>query len=308
VAAFYQASWMQFWSLNQGMGHPDLVMYATQVINVGHKYRAGPSETAGAVAKRMGMSVQQLLLLNHDLRDAMAALPKDCEGNIYTKMVKVAFSLPMTLTGNEVTAEAEAEAAAEAAWTSRNQSSLLTSLMAHNLKVSPCKVSIQFLTASSRMMIVAGHVTAKDQVHPNFTCFTGTKVQILTLTRLAGRGRRDGESDGGVGRHRHRGHTHKQGQWFDSTQGRDFNPDLRSDDAALLLQTYLLTGTKEQILTREKILTRESELSSHGCLAHASAACVCIRVLHMLTCGEYGDVCSAQGERHDWTQGAGGFR
>jgi hypothetical protein len=38
---------------------------------------------------------------------------------------------------------------------------------------------------------------------------------------------------------------------------------------ASLLQTYLLTGTKVQILTREKIMTRESELSSQGCLAHA---------------------------------------
>jgi hypothetical protein len=220
------------------MGHPDLVMYASQVMHVGHKYRAGPSETAGAVAKRMGMPVQQLMLLNHDLRDAMAALPKDCEGNIYTKTVKVAFSLPMTLTGNVVTGEAVA------GWSSGKQASLLKSLMADNLKVSPCKVSIQFLNASSRIMMVAGHVTAKDQVLSKFTCCTGTRVQILTLTRLAGRGRRDGESDGGVGGHRHRGDAEKQGEWFDSTERGDFNPHLRSDDDALLLQTYLLNGTK----------------------------------------------------------------
>ena len=68
VAAFYEASWMQIWSLNQDLRHPDIVMWTNQTIRVGHKYRAGPQESTGGVAKRMGMTMQQLLLLNRDLR------------------------------------------------------------------------------------------------------------------------------------------------------------------------------------------------------------------------------------------------
>jgi len=73
VAAFYEASWMQLWSLNQGLRHPDIMMYDNQVIAVRHKYRAGPHDTAGAVAKRMGMPLQQMVLLNYDLRDRLAS-------------------------------------------------------------------------------------------------------------------------------------------------------------------------------------------------------------------------------------------
>jgi hypothetical protein len=68
LASFYEASWMQLWSLNLGIGHPDIMIYDEQVILLGHKYRAGPQETAGGVAKRMGMPIAQLALLNFDLR------------------------------------------------------------------------------------------------------------------------------------------------------------------------------------------------------------------------------------------------
>jgi len=68
VANFYEASWMQLWSLNQHLRHPDIIMYEKQVINVGHKYRAGPKETVQRVARRMGMSLKQLMLLNYDLK------------------------------------------------------------------------------------------------------------------------------------------------------------------------------------------------------------------------------------------------
>lgn len=68
LASFYQASWMQLWSLNLNIGHPDIMIYDQQVVMVGHKYRAGPRETAGGVAKRMGMAMRQLALLNYDLR------------------------------------------------------------------------------------------------------------------------------------------------------------------------------------------------------------------------------------------------
>lgn len=71
VAAFYEATWMQMWSLNQGLGHPDIMMYDNQVIMIGHKYRAGPKETAGGVAKRMGMPMHQFQLLNYDLRQQL---------------------------------------------------------------------------------------------------------------------------------------------------------------------------------------------------------------------------------------------
>ena len=68
VANFYEASWMQLWSLNQHLRHPDIIMYEQQVINVGHKYRAGPKETVQRVARRMGMSMEQMMLLNYDLK------------------------------------------------------------------------------------------------------------------------------------------------------------------------------------------------------------------------------------------------
>jgi hypothetical protein len=69
LASFYDASWMQLWSLNHGIGHPDIMIYDQQIVMIGHKYHAGPQETAGGVAKRMGMPTRQLALLNYDMRE-----------------------------------------------------------------------------------------------------------------------------------------------------------------------------------------------------------------------------------------------
>ncbi len=81
-----------------------------------------------------------------------AAPPKDCEGNAYTKKVKVAFSLPMTKTD----------------FTSAKTTLLSQEFMAHHLNVTPCRVSIGAIIDAKTWkletgIIVAGHVTARDQ-------------------------------------------------------------------------------------------------------------------------------------------------
>jgi len=106
VAAFYGASWMQLWSLNQALHHPDIMMYTSQVISIGHKYRSGPHDTAGSVAKRMGMPLQQLALLNYDLQHTLALeqdvlfqphqelclIPNSCTGLAGTHFSQIKFA------------------------------------------------------------------------------------------------------------------------------------------------------------------------------------------------------------------------
>jgi hypothetical protein len=67
VAALFETTWMQVWSLNQGLLHPDFVMYEKQEVMVGHMYRAGSNELAGGLIKRMGMTEHQFSLLNHGM-------------------------------------------------------------------------------------------------------------------------------------------------------------------------------------------------------------------------------------------------
>jgi hypothetical protein len=83
---------------------------------------------------------------------SVAAQPKDCQGNTYTKKVKVAFSLPMT----------------KADFTSAKQTLLSKNFLADTLNVARCKVSIGVIIDATawnlkKGIIVAMYVTAKDQ-------------------------------------------------------------------------------------------------------------------------------------------------
>jgi hypothetical protein len=83
---------------------------------------------------------------------SVAAQPKDCQGNTYTKKVKVAFYLPMT----------------KADFTSAKQTLLSKNFLADTLNVARCKVSIGVIIDATawnlkKGIVVAMYVTAKDQ-------------------------------------------------------------------------------------------------------------------------------------------------
>lgn len=88
IASMFGMDWMRLWSLNQGMMHPDYIVYGQQVVNVGHLYKVATNDRIDGVAKRMGMSPAQMAELNYDVKGAMelqpgqelCVVPDSCEG------------------------------------------------------------------------------------------------------------------------------------------------------------------------------------------------------------------------------------
>ena len=100
IAALYDVDWMRMWSLNAALLHPDYVLYGGQTVMVGHLYKALAREIPLAVAKRMGMTTEQLRKLNYGLDLEMELLqgqelcvvPNSCAGSPSRKYANLAKS------------------------------------------------------------------------------------------------------------------------------------------------------------------------------------------------------------------------
>jgi hypothetical protein len=89
VAAVYGTDWMRMWSVNTNVLHPDYVPFVGQTIEIGHLFRMdSENEMPGVVARRMGMSIQQLKDLNYDVDmsrplrrgQMLCVIPDSCKG------------------------------------------------------------------------------------------------------------------------------------------------------------------------------------------------------------------------------------
>ncbi len=105
VAAAFGVDWMRLWSLNAGLLHPDYVLFAEQLLWVGHLFRAAGGETAEQLAGRMGMGVAQLQLLNMDVPagsvlapgQLVCVIPDSCRGAARSVYAPAAFADPSFL-------------------------------------------------------------------------------------------------------------------------------------------------------------------------------------------------------------------
>jgi hypothetical protein len=67
IAAIYRSDWLQLWSHNQDMMHPDMGLNPQNVLNIGHLYDVQPFDKPADVAKRFGMDKPALKTLNADV-------------------------------------------------------------------------------------------------------------------------------------------------------------------------------------------------------------------------------------------------
>ncbi len=89
IAARFGTDWMRLWSLNSALQHPDYVLHMGQDIMLGHLYRIDyENEMPASIARRMGMSLQQLKDLNYDVDTThplrrgqmLCVIPDSCKG------------------------------------------------------------------------------------------------------------------------------------------------------------------------------------------------------------------------------------
>jgi hypothetical protein len=89
VAAAYGTDWMRLWSVNPEVMHPDYVPFVGQTITIGHLLRMdSENEMPASIARRMGMSLQQLKDLNYDVDTThplrrgqmLCVIPDSCKG------------------------------------------------------------------------------------------------------------------------------------------------------------------------------------------------------------------------------------
>jgi len=67
IAAIYHSDWLQIWSHNDNIYHPDMELQEKQVLNIGHLYDVQPLDKPLDVARRFGMDATSLRTLNADL-------------------------------------------------------------------------------------------------------------------------------------------------------------------------------------------------------------------------------------------------
>lgn len=67
IAAIYHSDWLQLWSHNHDIAHPDMQLSPHQVLHIGHMYDVQPFDKPIDVAKRFGMDAGGLRTLNADL-------------------------------------------------------------------------------------------------------------------------------------------------------------------------------------------------------------------------------------------------
>ena len=67
VAAIYGSDWLQLWSHNQRIMHPDMQLSPADTLNIGHLYDVQPYDKPAEVAERFGMSAEGFARLNADV-------------------------------------------------------------------------------------------------------------------------------------------------------------------------------------------------------------------------------------------------
>lgn len=67
VAAYYSTNWIQIWAMNPGLVDPDGILERGQVITFGHVHNVGQGELLDWLARKFGMSYEQMFNLNADL-------------------------------------------------------------------------------------------------------------------------------------------------------------------------------------------------------------------------------------------------
>jgi len=70
IAAVYRTDWLQLWSHNQHILHPDLELHPGSTIHIGHSYYVQPYDTPADVAARFGMDAHSFHTLNADVMQA----------------------------------------------------------------------------------------------------------------------------------------------------------------------------------------------------------------------------------------------
>jgi len=84
IAAIYRTDWLQLWSHNQQILHPDLDLSPGSAIHIGHQYFVQPYDKPADVAARFGMDAQSFRTLNADVSEAAmtqeaCATIKECQ-------------------------------------------------------------------------------------------------------------------------------------------------------------------------------------------------------------------------------------
>jgi len=90
IAGAFGTDWMRLWSLNPQLQHPDYVVFGGEgsSVMVGHLMTVAAGETGEGVARRMGMPLDQLQMLNYDIDvhqplvagATMCVIPNSCQG------------------------------------------------------------------------------------------------------------------------------------------------------------------------------------------------------------------------------------
>mmetsp|Transcript_21118 Transcript_21118/g.47541 ORF Transcript_21118/g.47541 Transcript_21118/m.47541 type:complete len:316 (-) Transcript_21118:702-1649(-) len=88
ISNSFGISWMQLWSANLELHHPDYIIYQSQVLWLGHLYQVKGTETKDGLIARFGMSLQLLHELNYDLTTSntlaagslVCVIPNSCMG------------------------------------------------------------------------------------------------------------------------------------------------------------------------------------------------------------------------------------
>mmetsp|Transcript_21020 Transcript_21020/g.50710 ORF Transcript_21020/g.50710 Transcript_21020/m.50710 type:complete len:1015 (-) Transcript_21020:65-3109(-) len=88
IASLFRTDWVNLFSMNPTVKAPDRVLYAGQLINIGHLYSVVPGDTLAAISQRFGTNVATLLSLNANLDqdhiqsgDKLCILPDSCSAD-----------------------------------------------------------------------------------------------------------------------------------------------------------------------------------------------------------------------------------
>jgi len=89
IASLFHTDWLNVYSMNPTVTAPDRVMYAEQVLNVGHLYNVVPGDTLSKISTRFGTSIEHLLMVNADVQpdtlfagDELCVIPDTCSAAV----------------------------------------------------------------------------------------------------------------------------------------------------------------------------------------------------------------------------------